>query len=217
MNIGDTPSVLALSWGKGDPQKDAIALVYLDQFGRMREHTKLDNLVDAELREEFQDLVTRRKPDVIVLGGFSMATTKLSIRVKDIVYDRTLGEDGWSNGPNASDIPIVYLPDQVARIFQHSSRALEEFGSLPETTKYCIGLARMAQNPLNEYAALGEDIIAINFDDSSEDQALVNCACFRSMFSHHLPGSTRKAACSLREGSRRRSKQGWGRYKSCGC
>lgn len=37
MKLGDTASVLAVSWGKGDPHKDAITLVFVDEAGRMRE------------------------------------------------------------------------------------------------------------------------------------------------------------------------------------
>ena len=60
-------------------------MVYLDQAGRMREYTKIDNLMDEESNDEFVDLIKRRQPDVIVVGGFSMATSKLSLRVKEKV------------------------------------------------------------------------------------------------------------------------------------
>jgi transcription elongation factor SPT6 len=69
MQPSDTSSVLAISWGKGDPHKDAIAMVFLDEAGRLREHAKIDNLVDEELIDEFTDLLKRRKPDIIVIGG----------------------------------------------------------------------------------------------------------------------------------------------------
>src|SRR5687768_5857956 len=85
MRLGDTASVLAISWGKGDPHKDAITLVFVDEARRMREHTKIDNLQDSEMVDEFMDLIKRRKPDVIVIGGFSIATLKLANRVKYLV------------------------------------------------------------------------------------------------------------------------------------
>ena len=37
-----------MSWGKGDPKKDAITIVFIDEMGRMREHTKIDNLNDND-------------------------------------------------------------------------------------------------------------------------------------------------------------------------
>ncbi|KAF8844471.1 transcription elongation factor SPT6 [Paxillus ammoniavirescens] len=176
---GYTSSVLSISWGKGDPQKDAITLVLLDEMGRLREHVKLDNLVDQDYRDEFTDLLKRRRPDVIVIGGFSMATAKLSFRVKEIVNGNPPGGDpegilpGWPEPINeqAFNIPVIYVNDEVARIYQHSKRAAEEFSTLSPIAKYCIGLARYAQNPLNEYAALGADIIAISLED--EDQHLI--------------------------------------------
>ncbi|KAG6874201.1 hypothetical protein C0995_003747 [Termitomyces sp. Mi166 len=161
-------SVLAISWGKGDPHKDAITIVFVDEEGRMREHTKLDNLYDSEMVDEFFDILRRRKPNVIVIGGFSVATFKLSSLVK-----RTIGgvdHNGQSNR-EIFDIPVTYVHDDVARIYQHSKRANDEFSALSPMAKYCIGLARYMQSPLNEYAALGSDITAIAFED--DDQHLV--------------------------------------------
>lgn len=174
MKPGDVSSVLAISWGKGDPHKDAISMVYLDEVGRLREHAKVDNLYDPELHDEFVDILKRRKPDVIVIGGFSMATTKLSQRVKEIVTGRRIGslDDGprQQELPNtqAFDIPVLYVPDEVARIYQHSKRAAEEFSALSLTAKYCVGLARYTQSPLNEYGALGPDIAAITFEEDDQ-------------------------------------------------
>lgn len=174
---GYSPSVLAISWGKGDPQKDAITMVMLDDMGRLREHVKIDNLVDQDYKDEFIDLLKRRRPDVIVVGGFSMATTKLSARVKEVVSGKPAEGDpatpDWRPPQNEQsfDIPVIYLRDEVARIYQHSKRATEEFSTLSPIAKYCVGLARYAQNPLNEYAALGADITAISFED--EDQHLI--------------------------------------------
>lgn len=171
---GETPSVLALSWGKGDPHKDPIVIVFLDEAGRLREHTRIDNLVDDDNRDEFNDILKRRRPDVIVVGGFSMATAKLSQRVKELVNPRPDPEETWGEARQEEpSTPIIYVYDEVARLFQHSPRADEEFSSFSPVAKYCIGLARYAQNPLNEYVALGSDIIAINFDEDIEQQ--VSC------------------------------------------
>lgn len=178
MQPGDVPSVLAVSWGKGDPQKDAITLVFVDESSRLREHTKIDNLVDQETRDEFVDLLKRRRPDVIVIGGFSVATAKLVQRVKEIVRGGSNEDtnEGWGNesakNEQAFDIPVIYVYDEVARIYQHSKRAADEYSALSPTAKYCVGLARYTQSPLIEYAALGPDITAISFDE--EEQHLVS-------------------------------------------
>lgn len=168
MKPGDTSSVLAVSWGKGDPQKDAISMVFLDEAGRMREHTKIDNLFDNDNVDEFIDLLKRRKPDVIVLGGFSMATLKLTQRLRDVVQ----GKISQTVTGQVFEIPLIYAYDDVARIYQHSPRAAEEYGGLSSAAKYCVGLARYVQSPLNEFAALGRDITAITFEE--DDQHLVS-------------------------------------------
>lgn len=171
--FGETSSVLAMSWGQGDPQRDDICIVYLDERGLARESTKIANLYDQAMKDEFFDLIKRRQPDVIVIGGFTMATTKLSLRLKELLRA----------GPNADpnmqqdrpdpefQIPVIYVRDDVARMYQHSDRATKEFPDFSEVSKYCVGLARYTQSPLNEYGALGADISAVSFD--KDDQHLV--------------------------------------------
>ena len=160
-------SVLAISWGKGDPHKDPITLVFVDEAGRMREHTKIDNLHDADNIDEFKDLLKRRKPDLAVLGGFTVATLKLMNRVKELF--RGSSDQGWgTSNEQAFDIPAIYVHDDVARIYHHSKRAAEEFSALPPNAKYCVGLARYVQSPLNEFAALGPDITAISLDEDNQ-------------------------------------------------
>jgi len=121
MKLGETESVLAISWGKGDPHKDAITLVFVDEAGRMREHTKIDNLHDNEMVDEFFDLIRRRKPHVIVIGGFTVATLKLSFLVKKRLGgpDSQLGgqnEWGMPSSTNVQSfiIPITYVRDDIA-------------------------------------------------------------------------------------------------------
>jgi len=165
---GETPAVLAVSWGKGDPQKDHITLIFLDEAGRLREHTRIDNLNDLEFQDEFRDFVRRRKPDVIAVGGFSVATTRLSSQIKEALHV-TRGEDGTFVNPTEaqefSRIAITYVFDEIARKYQHSKRVGDEFAAFSPIIKYCIGLARYLQNPLNEYAALNSNITAITFEE----------------------------------------------------
>jgi transcription elongation factor SPT6 len=139
----------------------------------MREYSRIDNLQDtAETVEEFTDILKKRKPDVIVIGGFSMTTLKLTHRIKEILKGGEIPvQRGLPVNGQAFDIPVIYVFDDVARIYQHSNRAVGEFSAIPPMGKYCVGLARYAQSPLNEFAALGSDIAAITLDD--EDQHLV--------------------------------------------
>ena len=46
------PTVLAASWGKGNPKKDEINVVFLDEFGRMCEHVQIDRLNDVQNNED---------------------------------------------------------------------------------------------------------------------------------------------------------------------
>lgn len=165
---GETPAVLSVSWGKGDPQKDHITLVFLDEAGRLREYTRIDNFNDLEFQDEFRGFVRRRKPDVIAIGGFSVATTRLCSQIKETLHV-TNAEDGTFVNPGDaqefSRIAITYVFDEVARKYQHSNRVGDEFASFSPIIKYCIGLARYVQNPLCEHAALGSNITAITFEE----------------------------------------------------
>ncbi|KAF8964059.1 transcription elongation factor SPT6 [Flammula alnicola] len=193
-----TSSVLAISWGKGDPHKDAITLVYVDEAGRMREHTKIDNLHDPDNKDEFIDFLTRRKPDVAVVGGFSIATLKLSHLVKEIFRGTSANQDehGWGGAnEDAFDIPTIFVHDDAARIYQHSRRAADEFSALSPTAKYCVGLARYVQSPLNEFAALGTDISAISFDE--DNQHLVPKEKLLSAFEQVLVDVTNKVGVDI--------------------
>ncbi|TCD64537.1 Transcription elongation factor spt6 [Steccherinum ochraceum] len=172
---GDTPSVLAVSWGNGDPHKDDITLVFLDEAGRLREHTRIDNLLDDEPMDEFYDLMKRRNPNVIVVGGFSITTAELARSLKRRLghEDPSEQHDGpivhlESKGEDYPDTSVIYTYDQVARLYQNSKRAAEEFSALTPIARYCVGLARYVQSPLNEYAALGPDIIAITHGDANQ-------------------------------------------------
>jgi transcription elongation factor SPT6 len=146
--------------------------VLLDDAGGLREHEQFDNLQDSDNKERLIELLKRRKPNVIVLGGFTIHTTKLAQQLKEVLRGPPPGATGWDEGvarlEHSIDTPIVHVQDEVARIYQHSKRAHEEFSALPLTPKYCVGLARYTQSPLNEFAALGSDITAIMPDEEAQ-------------------------------------------------
>lgn len=165
-----------MSWGHGDPKKDSIAVAYLDDEGRLREHAMFDNLQEHQMQKEFHNILKRRRPDLIVIGGFSAQTHRLYDQVRVIARDpdylTSVNEDEqiWERDgeDDPISVPVRYIFDEVARLFQHSKHAEDEFGTLPVLTRYCIGLARYAQSPLNEYAALGADMTAVTFDEEGQ-------------------------------------------------
>ncbi|CED84385.1 Transcription elongation factor SPT6 [Phaffia rhodozyma] len=204
---GASPSVLAVSHGKGD-RNDAVMCVFIDEQGRVRESTKIETLDEKKPWElekmarqgiasktlptdEFKALITRRQPSLIVVGGFRVGTHRLMERVKTLVLElaqakvdkeneasRPGGSIPWGEAAKTelelemelkdASIPVTFVPDDVARLYQHSDRAQREFGLYPPTSRYCVGLGRYAQSPIHEYCALGSDIVAITFDDYSQ-------------------------------------------------
>lgn len=120
--------------------------------------------------------ITKFKPDVIVIGGLSAQTHRLKSdikwctdqvkehRIKEIDSNTDLAaEEKYRQRENA-EIEIIYVWDEVARIYQNSSRAVREFETMSPTARYCVALARFVQNPVCEYAALGPDLESISFD-----------------------------------------------------
>ena len=90
------PRVVSVSWGNGDPQKDVITAVYLDENGILRDNLKLDNLLDAQNQDLFLDLIARREPAVVVVGGLSIRTTEL-VQVINALLKRDAEAKGFEN------------------------------------------------------------------------------------------------------------------------
>lgn len=185
------PRVLAVSHGGGDPRKDVVQAVYLDERGRFREHATFDDLrplsprqlqereVELERtrgkaefvdhRADFVKLLKQRKPDVVVVSGWSVRTAELKRHVMELVdmaHQEICEQDRLETDleRDQAAIDVVTCHDDVARIYQHSSRAAEEFPELSELGRYCLALARYAQSPVNEFAALGNDLTAVILD-----------------------------------------------------
>ena len=77
-------------------------MVFVDEEGRMRENTQMENLTDPDNETAFRDLLKRRRPDVIVIGGFSLSTTYLSKRIKEVLKARSSNpDDSTSNNDQA--------------------------------------------------------------------------------------------------------------------
>lgn len=144
--------VVAISHGAGS-SKDAIQVAFVDDKGKFMDHMKIDNLRDDKSQKSLIDFLDRRRPDVIVVGGFTVNTRRLMEQVEKVVGDlRELRGD---------DISVIMTNDEVARLYQHSKAAQEDHPEANPLTRYCISLARLVQNPMNEYAALGRDLINI--------------------------------------------------------
>ena len=115
-------------------------------MGRLCEQIKIDYLVDQDYRDVFTDLLKRHRPDVVVVGGCSMATTKLSTRIKEVLSGKPA--EGYPHAPEwrppktgnqqVFDIPVIYIWDEVARIYQYSKCVPEEFSALSLIAKYCV-------------------------------------------------------------------------------
>ena len=178
MILGTVPRVLAFSNGSGNFGKDPVYWVFVEDDGRVLENGKLVdlNLADLERNPNAKDgadlrklveLVSRRRPDVLGVSGFSAETRKLVSQLKDIVSKKNLrGADFEDDGGHdiSELLEVVVVNDEIARLYQTSDRANTEYPSFAPLTKYCVALARYLQSPMKEYASLGRDLASISFD-----------------------------------------------------
>lgn len=177
---------MAISHGHGDPKRDSTFAVFLDDRGIFREHLKVDNLMDPEPREELSEFIRRRRPGVIVLGGFGPSTHNLMKDVRIIagrVSENLMQEPDFvdlygdeNERRQAVSIDCIFVHDDVARMYQQSRRAATEFPDVNPLIRYCVALARYTQSPLNEYAALDRDITALKYNPAQE-----YVSCFQLM------------------------------------
>lgn len=172
------PSVCAISSGRGG--KDAVQAIFINDERRLLAQQQYDNMVNQNNKDQFTDSLKQYKPDVIVIGGFSVETARLrsdvDLVLTDIVKETMYGDrnapqpgDGlggaidqmYQDYVNKNKIPLIYVSDDVARIYMNSERARDENPELPANARYALALARYAQDPLNEYCALGPDLAAV--------------------------------------------------------
>ncbi|KAE9393052.1 hypothetical protein BT96DRAFT_999846 [Gymnopus androsaceus JB14] len=73
-----------------------------------------------------------------------MATTKLSQRVKEIVSSHSPLDTNPSFNEPTCDIPVLYISDELARIYLQNLCSKNEFSTLSPNARYCVGL----QSPL---------------------------------------------------------------------
>ncbi|KAI1160279.1 transcription elongation factor SPT6 [Nemania serpens] len=169
MILGTTPRVLALSNGMGDPNRDPVFWVWMEEDGRVVDHGKFLNLArDDSQREAFADLVEHRKPDVIAVSGFSTDTHRLVRDLESLVQEkRLMGPeylDTETDDYHTDSLEVIVVNDEVARLYKDSPRAQAEHPTLSSVTRYCIALAKYLQNPMKEYAALGKDVTTLLYN-----------------------------------------------------
>lgn len=166
---GNSVSVLAISFGRGG--KDAIMAVFLDAKGLVGAQAKFDGMNTPEQVAEFENFVKEQSPEVIAIGGFTAETHRLHQHVDATLKNMAVpgapdpglarAREEWTYLAQARQIPLIWVRDEVARLFMNSKRAVDEYPAWPANARYALGLARFVQDPLNEYCALGADITAI--------------------------------------------------------
>ncbi|KAI9139748.1 SH2 domain-containing protein [Paraphysoderma sedebokerense] len=118
----------------GEGRSATVAAVMLDANGNIIDHT-----IDNTEYDHVSKFLSTYNPDVIVFAAYHNVFLKRS-------YENLLKVSG--------DVPILWLHDEVARIYQFSSRAEKELPDFHSLIRYSVSLGRRLQNPLFEFATL---------------------------------------------------------------
>ncbi|CAN6621212.1 transcription elongation factor Spt6p [Trichomonascus vanleenenianus] len=171
---GTTARVLAVSAGNGNFGRDAVLAVMVDEDGEIIEYGKFGDPRDQEFRTKFVDMVNNNKPDVIGMAGFTVNSSRLFTIIEDIIRTEQLTAGGRDvdedeeeeeengEGKEKQLLELIWVQDEIARLFQKSPQGIAEFSEHTPLSRYCIALARFVQSPLLEYASLGDQISAIH-------------------------------------------------------
>ncbi|KAI5807109.1 SH2 domain-containing protein [Geopyxis carbonaria] len=163
LELGEIPRVFALSNGQGEPGRDAIVGVFFDEDKNYIEQIKVDDLREPEKQEKLVTALRKNRPDVIGIAGFSVRTHRLAEDLRKLIDEHNILVADEGDEDERTPIEVVYVNDEVARLYQNSDRAKVDHPDLPPLGRYCCALARYLQNPLLEYAALGKDIVVLAF------------------------------------------------------
>ncbi len=153
--------------------------VFVENTGRVLRQIKLDELTTPESKEIMIGFLTATKPDVVIIGGFNLATHQLHIELKKTLRQMVGANDSDEVDPADpfapprpynldaelldKEIPLAFVHDAVARVYMNSVQGKDEHPSWPANARYAFALARYAQDPLNEYCALGADVVAVQY------------------------------------------------------
>ncbi|OLL26201.1 Transcription elongation factor spt6 [Neolecta irregularis DAH-3] len=145
---GESPRILALTNGQGDISRDPVIAVYVDEKGRAIEELSIGDLRNPDSQAALLEMVDHHKPEFVGIAGFSVGAT----RMHDDLTATLQGKP-----------PVVWVNDEVARLYHVSQRAAAELPDLTLMGRYCVALARYLQSPLLEYISLGSDLVNIPF------------------------------------------------------
>lgn len=149
--LGTVPRAMCISAGEGH-HTDAVLAAVVDEDGHVSECVKLGDVRAAGFGERLVQATRAARPDIVGVAGFTPSTRRLFEDVRKYIVD----ESQLTAGPEDAEqsVQVVWVNDEVARLFRNSQRAVEEFPDLVPNARYCVAGARYLQGPLYEYAQL---------------------------------------------------------------
>ena len=104
------------------------------------------------------------QPQICVLGGGGLDTTKLRDILYEISYD-IVQNHARELRKGAKDVKIVYTDDSIAKLWETTSLAVDEMGDHVPYVRRAVALCRQLIDPLAVFAAVcsgRKDLLAVN-------------------------------------------------------
>lgn len=152
----DVPRVLAISNGQGQMQRAATVMVVVDDRGKVVHSSKVVTLRAEDGRRHLSKVIADNDIELIAVSGYSTELLRLKGDI-DSTIEEMLEQDAARSRPRPR---VVFVNDEVARLYQGSERAESEYPQLPKLLRYCVALGHYCQSPLHEYVALEKDLLS---------------------------------------------------------
>ena len=131
---------------------------YLHKNVGAYEEQRLHQMKEAEV-QRFKDLVMRRRPHVVVVGGESKEAMKIVELFKEILNNLEEQEQ-------FPKIRVELLDNTLATVYSVSKKGLADFSDYPPLLLQSISVARKMQDPLLEFSQLcnpDDEILNLRF------------------------------------------------------
>ncbi|KAJ2615955.1 Transcription elongation factor spt6 [Coemansia sp. RSA 1365] len=170
MKSGERPRVVVVGGGGFDASsRGALRVVMVDEHGECKEDFSADSMrkqtgmmeSDGDGVALLLDLLARESVDVVAVVGMNLQTRRLFQDVQELVNEHC--------SQTSDDIMVTYASDEVARLWWDCDRAREELPNLRREERYCVCVARTLQDPANEYAMLGRDMLHLPLHKAQRD------------------------------------------------
>jgi len=160
----DTPSFGALIDGDASVM-EFIRLEHVTK--RKNSWREVDKLGKTKDLDRIKDFIAEKKPHVIAVTSESRQALMIIDDIKAIISELEMEQQ-------MPAITVELVDNELAMVFENTTRAQSEFRDYPSQLRHAISIARRLQDPLLEFAQMcnsEEDILCLRYHTLQESMA----------------------------------------------